>query len=126
MAQIFPVATRQPGVLDNFNNPKTVEPTAAGKHYFVVSVIAQADLNDPTVTFDLRIYIRRPDLTWPAIENPFDRIDFVGKLNGGKNGTATPAPGSSVSGDVVAGKQVAFRLNVTGRAFDMGLDATQI
>jgi len=127
VAHIFPVATRQPGVLDNFSNPKTVEATAAGKHYFVVTVIAQADLDDPTVSFDLRMYIRRPDLSWPALANPFERIDFVGKLNGGKNGsTATPAPGFSLSGDEVAGKQVAFRLAVNGRAFDMGLDATQI
>jgi hypothetical protein len=61
----------------------------------------------------------------PAVHNEDAGCTFVGGPNQGKTGGVTPAPGWLENGDEVAGQTVKFWLNVTGRAFAAGLDATQ-
>ncbi len=122
MPQIFAVGTRQPGVL--ISGAISVSGTAAGKTYFVHTSIPQTDLDDPTVTFSLDMQIRNPDLSWPPNVNV--AITFVGGPNMGKSGGVTIAPGWMQSGNEVANQDVRFRLNVTGRAFDCGLDADPV
>lgn len=123
MPQIFPIATRQPGILTSPN--KVVPAGAAGHTYLVVTSISQADLDDPAVTFALSMFVS-PDggATWP--DNANAGITFVGGPNLGKGGGATVAPGWMQPGDEVVGKTVKFVLNVTGRAFGAGLNADPV
>lgn len=125
MPQIFPIATRSPGVTVSGN--KVVPAQAAGNNYLVQVNIAQADLDDTTVSFALEMYVS-PDggATFPPVGQFNAAISFTGGPNQGKGGTATVAPGWQQPGSEVAGKTVRFRLNNTGRAVDLGLDANQI
>lgn len=127
MAQIFPVATRAPGAL--MSPDKVIAVTAAGKQFLVKTVIAQADLDDPAVQFQLKVFKQIAGLIWPPDPTTYPAeasIAFRGGPNQGKGGTITVPPGWEEKGDDVAGQTLRFWLNVTGRAFDAGLDATQI
>lgn len=119
MAQIFASGTRNPGLLTS--GTIAVPQSAAGLTYFVHSTIPQTDLDDPTVSFALDMQIMKADGTWPPGISV--GITFVGGPNQGKNGGITVVPGWMQAGNDVAGKNVRFRLNVTGRSFTMGLDA---
>lgn len=124
MAEIFPIATRQPGVLGP-SNQITVPAQAAGKKYQVLAAIAQVDLDDPTVAFSIEMQVRNPDLSWPTNANA--NCSFTGGPNQGKPPNLdTRPPGWEQDGDEIAGKDVRFRLTVTGRAVDLGLNATPL
>jgi hypothetical protein len=123
--EIFPVATRPPGVLGPAE--RTVPAAAAGKHWTVVAALAQADLDNPAVAFDLRMYRQNDDLSWPTpnwnAHDEFAGCTFAGGPNQGRNGAATVAPGWASSGDELAGRNVRFYLNNTGATFPAGLVA---
>lgn len=118
--QVFPVASRQPGVTNNQGNPNAVPAGAAGKSWFVQVQAAQADLDATDVSFGLSMYVRQPDSSWAFNAG----ITFAGGPNQGRGGTPTVAPGWMQLGDEVAGKDVYFELNNTGRAVALGLVAT--
>ncbi len=119
-AEIFPVATRQPGSVTS--TPQTAPAGANGKTWFVQCDIPQADLDNAAVAFALSMEIQQPDLSWSLNAG----ITFVGGANRGKNGTATVAPGWMQAGGEVAGKSVRFVLNNTGVALDAGLIAVPV
>lgn len=126
--EVFPIATRQPGVLGP--SEKTIPSGAAGKQWRVVTDIAQAKLDDPTVAFDLRMYLQNSDTSWPTpdwgVHDEFAGCTFVGGPNKGRGGAPTNPPGWMTNGDEIAGKNVRFYLNNTGIAFDAGLNAANV
>lgn len=128
MPQIFPVATRQPGITVSPN--QSIPAGAGNKQYLVQVTAAQSDLDDPAVSFDLRMYLRNPDGTWPtvdaAVHNEAAGVTFQGGPNQGKGGAVTPPPGWYQDGADIAGKVVRFWLNNTGRAVDLGLNADAV
>lgn len=124
-SEIFPVATRNPGVLGPAE--RSVPAGVAGRSFLVKTAVPQSDLDDPAVAFDLRLYRRNADTSWPTpdwgVHDEFAGCTFVGGPNQGKGGTPTVAPGFFISGDEVAGSDVRLYMNNTGVAFDGGLVA---
>jgi hypothetical protein len=122
-AEIFPVALRQSGVLGPAE--RAVPAGAAGKLWHVEVDMAQADLENPAVRFDLRMYTQRADLTWPtpdwAGHNEDVGCTFTGGPNLGRNGTPTGRPYFDDNGNDSAGRNVRFYLNNLGVAFAAGL-----
>jgi hypothetical protein len=123
VTEIFPIALRNPGPYGP-TVPQLVDASASTKKYAVKAKIAQVDLDDPTVVFRIQMEIQRADLMWPAV--PRLDVKFTGGPNKGKGGTPTPVPGETIDGIEVAGKNVRFRLAVTGRAVNLGLEADPV